>query len=148
VLQRVQAAQLVQTALGFPSAPGTRVLLLGDINSDPRDGVQTLPTPIGPLPPPYALIAGSGFTDAWTLRPGAGKAKGSPVVGYSCCQAEDLSNRHSEHYERIDIIFSQTPPTKVRDARLLGVKTADKTWPPGLGLWPSDHASVAADLEF
>lgn len=148
VLQRLQAAQLVQTALAFPAQPGTRVLLLGDINSDLRDGTDTLPTPIGELPPPYAIIAGGGFTDAWTLRPGANSGKGKPVVGNSCCQAEDLSNRHSAHYERIDVIFSQAVPKKVKNARLLGVKTADKTWPPGLGLWPSDHASVAADLNF
>ena len=148
VLQRIQAAQLVQTALGFPAAPGTRVLVLGDINSDPRDGSDPLPTPIGPLPPPYALIAGSGFTDAWTLRPGTDVAKGSPLVGLSCCQAEDLSNRHSQLYERIDMIFSLETPTRVRNARILGVKSADKTWPPGLGLWPSDHASVAAYLSY
>lgn len=148
VLQRLQAAQLAQTALLLPAAPGTTVLVMGDINSDPRDGTGTLPTPVGLLPPPYAIFAGSGFTDVWTLRAGAGKARGAPVVGYSCCQAEDLSNHKSAHDERIDIIFSLTAPRKVQDARLLGVSVADKTWPPGLGLWPSDHASVAAKLQY
>lgn len=148
VLQRLQAAQLAQTALALPAAPGTTVLVMGDINSDPHDGTGTLPTPIGPLPPPYAIFAGSGFTDVWTLRPGVTKSNGAPLVGNSCCQAEDLSNHKSAHYERIDLIFSSVAPRKVQDARLLGASMADKTWPPGLGLWPSDHASVAATLQY
>jgi len=148
VLQRMQAAELVQTALLFPAAPGTKTLIVGDINSSPVDGVATLPTPIGPLPPPYALIAGSGFTDAWTQRRDDHKGQGALLAGFTCCQAADLANRKSELYERIDMIFSLTPPKKVEDAQLLGLKMTDKTWPPGFGLWPSDHASVAAELEY
>jgi hypothetical protein len=146
VLQRLQAAELAQTALLFPAAPGTRMLVIGDINSGPTDGFDMLPTPIGPLPPPYAIFVGSGFTDAWTLRPGTANGKGAPLVGNSCCQDEDLANRRSALYERIDMIFSLDPPSKVREARLLGESVADKTWPPGFGVWPSDHASVAVTL--
>jgi hypothetical protein len=69
-------------------------------------------------------------------------------VGFSCCQAEDLLNRKSELYERVDLIFSLAPPRKVQDARLLGESVSDKTPPPGRGLWPSDHASVAARLQY
>jgi hypothetical protein len=65
----------------------------------------------------------------------------------SCCQWEDLKNRRSELYERIDLIWSSVPP-KVRDARLLGESIGDKTLPKGQGLWPSDHASVAAKLSY
>jgi hypothetical protein len=148
VLQRLQAAELAQTALAFPAAPGTRKLVIGDINSAPTDGFGTLPTPIGPLPPPYAVFLGAGFTDAWTLRPGTATGQGAPLVGNSCCQDEDLANRGSVLSERIDIIFSLDTPREVRDARLLGVSVADKTWPPGFGLWPSDHASVAAKLRY
>lgn len=148
VLQRLQAAELLQTALSFPAAPGTRTLVLGDINSAATDGVATIPSPIGPLPPPYALFAGSGFTDVWTLRPGALKGKGAPLVGNSCCQDEDLANRKSALYERIDIIFSLAEPAKVLDARLLGESVADKTAPRGWGVWPSDHASVAARIRY
>jgi hypothetical protein len=148
VLQRLQAAELAQTALAFPAAPGTRTLVIGDINSAATDGFGTLPTPIGPLPPPYAIFAGSGFTDAWTLRPGTATGRGAPLVGNSCCQAEDLGNHKSALYERIDIIFSLTPPTKVLDARLLGESVGDKTLPRGWGVWPSDHASVAARLQY
>ena len=148
VLQRLQAAELLQTALNFPAAPGTRTLVLGDINSAATDGVATMPTPIGPLPPPYALFAGSGFTDVWTLRPGARQGKGAPLVGNSCCQDEDLGNHKSALYERIDIIFSLAEPAKVLDARLLGESVADKTSPKGWGVWPSDHASVAARIRY
>jgi hypothetical protein len=148
VLQRLQALELAQTALAFPAAPGTRKLILGDINSAATDGTDTLPTPIMPLPPPYAIFAGAGFTDVWTLRPGTATGAGAPLVGFSCCQDEDLGNHQSALYERIDIIFSQTAPEKVLDARLLGESVADKTWPKGFGVWPSDHASVAARLQF
>jgi hypothetical protein len=148
VLQRLQAAELAQTALYFPAAPGTRVLVVGDINSAPTDGFELLDTPIGPLPPPYAIFAGAGFTDAWTLRPGTATGQGAPLVGHSCCQAADLANHQSELYERIDIIFSLDMPAKAGDARLLGESIADKTWPPGLGVWPSDHASVAVTLKY
>jgi hypothetical protein len=148
VLQRLQAAELLQTALQFPAAAGTRKLVVGDINSAPTDEFILLPTPIGQLPPPYFIFTGSGFTDSWTLRPGVGNGKGAPLMGYSCCQLEDLSNHKSILYERIDMIFSLTKPTSVKDARLLGEGVSDKTWPPGLGLWPSDHASVAAGLQY
>ena len=148
ILQRLQAAELAQTALYFPTAPGTRVLVVGDINSAPTDGFDMLATPIGPLPPPYAIFLGAGFTDAWTLRPGVASGKGAPLVGHSCCQDEDLANHKSQLYERIDIIFSLDTPEKATNARLLGESIADKTWPPGLGVWPSDHASVAVTLKY
>jgi hypothetical protein len=36
----------------------------------------------------------------------------------------------------------------VQDARLLGESISDKTMPRVIGVWPSDHASVAAKLTF
>jgi len=82
------------------------------------------------------------------LRPGAATGRGAPLVGMSCCQDEDLGNHRSTLYERVDLIFSLAVPGKVLNARLLGESVADKTWPPGLGVWPSDHASVAARLRY
>jgi hypothetical protein len=147
-LQRMQAAELQQVAGAFPALPGTRKLIVGDINSAATDGISTIPTLIGPLPPPYAIFAASGYTDVWTLRPGTARGKGAPLVGNSCCQDEDLGNHKSALYERIDIIFSSQVPTKVFDVRLLGEAVSDKTSPKGWGVWPSDHASVAARLQF
>jgi hypothetical protein len=70
-------------------------------------------------------------------------------AGLTCCQAEDLTNRKSALYERIDMIFPFVRPQRVLDMRLLGTTMGDKTRPPGNGgLWPSDHAAVAARLQF
>jgi hypothetical protein len=79
--------------------------------------------------------------DAWLLRPGN-------VAGLSCCQAENLLNRVSIHDRRVDQIFTQQMPTRVKDVRLIGEVAADRLAPRGLGLWPSDHASVAAGLQY
>ena len=39
--------------------------------------------------------------------------------------------------------------TGMKDPALLGATVGEKTRPPGLsGLWPSDHAAVAAKLHF
>jgi len=147
--QRMQAAELQQVAALFPIfVPGTKTLVVGDINSAASDGTAPIDTFFGPLPPPYAIFAGSGYTDVWTLRPGAATGKGAPLIGNSCCQDEDLLNHKSALYERIDIIFSATAPKQVLDARLLGEAVADKTAPRGWGLWPSDHASVAARIQY
>jgi hypothetical protein len=88
------------------------------------------------------VFAINGFTDAWLLRP-------QTDPGLTCCQAEDLTNRASALYERIDIVFTLQRPAKVLDMKLLGNTMGDKTRPPGRdGLWPSDHAAVAAKLKF
>jgi len=151
--QSAQAAELLQFMLVYlPPEPVRRQLLVGDMNSDPRDEVfPTVPTPYPPIvavPPYQQFTAMAKFTDIWTKRPGAMTGKGAPLVGFSCCQAEDLLNRKSDLYERVDLIFSVAPLRKVQEARLLGESVSDKTPPSGRGLWPSDHASVAARLQY
>ena len=67
----------------------------------------------------------------------------------TCCQAEDPTNHRSKLYKRIDMIFSLPRPAHVMDVKLLGNKKRDKTEPPPKGgLWPSDHAALAATLKF
>jgi len=122
--------------------PSLRQIVVGDFNSDPRD-VEEIPG----LVAPYQIFAAD-HTDIWTMRPGTGMAKGAPLVGFSCCQDEDLANHRSALYERVDLIFSLALPTKVLDARVLGESVGDKTLPKGWGVWPSDHASVAARLHY
>jgi endonuclease/exonuclease/phosphatase family metal-dependent hydrolase len=135
LLQVGQAYELLGAAQNTAQA-GRTAIIVGDMNSEPRD---TIP---GPVPTPYLLFAGNGFTDAWTLRPQAD-------AGFTCCQAEDLRNASSQLHERIDLIFSSALPTRVLDMRLLGTTLGDKTRPPGNGgLWPADHAAVAAKLQF
>lgn len=151
IVQAAQAYQLILTTTNT-TPPGRRLIVVGDINSDPRDPLLPVPDFLQPvlgvpvIVPPYTQFTAASFTDAWTMRPGAGTGKGSPLVGYSCCQDEDLANRHSMLYERIDMIFSLARPSRVIGARLLGTTAASKTWPPGHGLWAADHAAVAAAL--
>jgi endonuclease/exonuclease/phosphatase family metal-dependent hydrolase len=141
--QTAQAFEL-HSILGALQAysPAPKQIVVGDFNSDPRD-VEDVPGII----PPYQIFAAD-HTDVWTKRPGAATGKGAPLVGFSCCQAEDLANHKSELYERIDLIWSLAEPKKVQDARLLGESVSDKTPPIAIGVWPSDHASVAAKLQY
>jgi endonuclease/exonuclease/phosphatase family metal-dependent hydrolase len=132
-LQGMQAEQLVDTVL--KNTPrNRRLIIVGDMNSSPNDAAFGYDTP-------YTIFAGAHLYDAWLLRPGH-------APGLSCCQLEDLSNHKSLLTRRIDLILSREMPHKVKDARLLGDVMADKTWPPGRGLWPSDHAAVAAELDY
>ena len=144
--QAAQATQLLATLAAFPSAPGTEVIVVGDINSSPDDG----PFPLGPTlqgQPPYAQFTQgvdifgqpsfAPYADAWS----ASKSKGP---GYTCCELADLSNAESMHDERIDVVFSQSAPNKAQ-VRVLNTRSKDKTMS---GLWPSDHASVYAKLGF
>ena len=138
LLQVGQAAELVTIALATWDQQRT-LIVVGDINSAPEDVIEA---PYPPAPTPYQLLAGNGFTDAWTMRP-------NPEPGVTCCQAEDLTNRGSVLYERIDMIFSFELPQRVLNMKVLGATMGDKTRPPGNGgLWPSDHAALAAKLQF
>lgn len=152
LLQIGQAYELLGTALATWNrwdGLSKTVIVMGDINSDPRDTIPMPPypeylpwAPTLPVKTPYQIFTLNGFTDAWTLRP-------HPKPGLTCCQAEDLENRRSELYERIDMIFSFQRPLRVLDLELLGNKKRDKTDPPPKGgLWPSDHAALAATLMF
>lgn len=144
LLQVGQANELLSTALATWSrwdGLSKTVIIIGDINSDPRDPKISLPDGQQVLTP-YQIFTSNGFTDVWMLRPHS-------KPGFTCCQAEDLTNGRSELYERIDMIFSLPQPSHVMDVKLLGNKKRDKTDPPPHGgLWPSDHAALAATLKF
>ncbi len=132
-IQSLQALQLIGTVLGTTPG-GVRLVIVGDMNSSPDDPASSLPTP-------YTRFAEAQLSDAWLLRPGK-------VAGLSCCQLEDLSNRVSILSRRIDLVLTRELPRKVKDARLIGEVASDRLAPPGLGLWPSDHSSVAAGLQY
>jgi Endonuclease/Exonuclease/phosphatase family len=135
LIQVGQAQELLSAAL-IPMSEGRKAIVVGDFNSAPGDTIPGVPTP-------YQLFTLlGGFTDTWTMRPKAEE-------GLTCCQSETLTNRASELSERIDLIFSLARPSRVVDMKLLGATMGDKTRPPGRdGLWPSDHAAVAAKLFF
>lgn len=141
--QAAQAAELIGT-LELTTPPGLLLIVVGDMNSSPEH--EPVPGPL-PLPepfdqgifPPYMQFVDAGYTDIWTLRPGA-------VPGFTCCQDADLSNKRSKLSERVDMIFPLERPASVKQARVVGAHASDKTLPPGPRLWPSDHGGVVAGL--
>jgi hypothetical protein len=62
--------------------------------------------------------------------------------GLTCCQAQLDNNLESQLYERIDLILT-FGNVEAQRAMLFGANQASKT---PSGLWPSDHAGVAAQL--
>ncbi len=141
-LQALQATELLVALTLNPEPAGSKVVLVGDINSDPDD------MPPAPFLTPYMQFASgmaidgtpvsAPFSDTWLLRP-----RDEP--GLSCCEAGDLLNAMSEHTRRVDIIFSKSAPDRVVASKVLNTSPGDKT---PSGLWPSDHASVDAMLMF
>ena len=145
--QCAQAAELIETLDATP--PEVSLILVGDLNSSPKDepvpGTLPLPVPLPPscspeVVPPYVQLLEAGYTDVWTLRR-------PPAPGFTCCQAPDLLNRRSTLDERIDFIFSLGEPARVRQVRVVGARVSDRTRPPPR-LWPSDHGGVLATLRF
>jgi len=143
--QALQAMELMGAVDGLSAGLGIPAIVVGDFNSSPNDTNPVYVPPIFPgvpeyVPSPYMTFSAT-MTDAWMLRPGR-------AAGLSCCQLADLSNHNSQLYERIDLIWSSVPPLKVKQARVIGETVNTKTVPPGRGKWPSDHAAVAATLQF
>jgi endonuclease/exonuclease/phosphatase family metal-dependent hydrolase len=136
LIQAAQAAELIVILTAAPNVLGAPILVVGDINSSPEDPI--VEAGLFTIVPPYTQFVAGGYTDAWTLRPG------NPP-GFTCCQLGDLSNPESILGERIDVVFSDAVPVRVR-ANVVGNDESDKTTPSGL--WASDHAGVVARLEF
>ncbi len=90
-----------------------------------------------PLPPgtTYLDFIAAGFRDIW-----AETMPGDP--GLTCCQAQLDNNVESQLYERIDLLLTFGRVEGQR-AMLFGATQASKT---PSGLWPSDHAGVAAQV--
>ena len=141
LFQAAQAAQLI--AVLAATTPARRGLVVaGDLNSSPEDepidGDPAFPAPFDEIiVPPYQQLVEAGFTDAWTVR-----ERLDP--GFTCCQAADLLNPVSLLDQRIDVVFSRAAPSRAQ-VRVFGDRAFDRT---RSGLWPSDHAGVAARLLF
>lgn len=134
-IPNIQGAQAGELAVVL-AAETKPIILVGDFNSSPEDPPAALP--------PYWILRGAGYVDAWTRR------VGKPSPGFTCCQNEFLTNEESELDERIDLIFVRNdtdfpawPDLGPVKARVAGAREQDKT---PSGLWPSDHAGVAAKL--
>ena len=119
-----QAGELLRTAANT-SLP---VVMAGDFNI-------AADTSLDPSFPAYQAMINAGFTDAW-------QSKRAPDPGFTCCQAENLLNPTSLLNHRIDLVFFRGG-LGVADINLIGSRPADRT---PSGLWPSDHAGIAATL--
>ena len=88
-----------------------------------------------PQDPTYGDFTAAGYADAWAeLLP--------QRPGFTCCQAESVNNRFSHLSRRIDLILTSGNLRAAKIARY-GATAAAKT---PAGLWPSDHAGVAAQI--
>ncbi len=119
VINAVQGGEV----LAGPAATGLPVVLLGDLNSA-ADG-STSAT--------YGNFLAAGYGDAWAVR-----RPGDP--GLTCCHSDDLRNPVSTFTMRIDYVMFRGA-FGVGPVWLFGEEPADRT---PSGLWPSDHAGVAA----
>ena len=112
-----------------------------------RAGVGATPLPIivamdsnaqaAPLPldPAYVDFVAAGYQDAWAeIAPSS--------EGFTCCQSQLVNNVNSQLIQRIDLILTHGPIT-AQNIALFGTDPQAKT---STGLWPSDHAGVAAQL--
>jgi endonuclease/exonuclease/phosphatase family metal-dependent hydrolase len=123
-IQMAQATELLQTAADT-TLP---VVFAGDFNA-------TADTGLDPTFATYQSIINAGFVDAW-------RQTRFPDPGFTCCQAPNLLNTTSALSHRSDLILFRGA-FAVADIHLIGNKLADRT---PSGLWPSDHAGVAATL--
>jgi hypothetical protein len=89
-----------------------------------------------PQDPTYVDFINAGYADAWSeifpSRP-----------GLTCCQAESDNNPVSQLSQRIDLILTKGSV----EAQRIALFNDDPLSRLPDGLWPSDHAGVAASLE-
>jgi endonuclease/exonuclease/phosphatase family metal-dependent hydrolase len=119
-----QANELLRTA----ADTGLPVIMAGDFNI-------AADTSLDPSFPGYQAIINAGFTDAWRSNRGADP-------GFTAHQAANLLNPTSQLSHRIDLVLFRGG-FGVTDISLIGNQPSDRT---ASGLWPSDHAGVAATL--
>jgi hypothetical protein len=90
-----------------------------------------------PLPenPTYSDFISAGYNDVWSeIFPRR--------AGLTCCQDEADNNPVSQLYQRIDLVLTYGKVTPW-GAELIGTSPASRL--PD-GLWPSDHAALAAGV--
>jgi endonuclease/exonuclease/phosphatase family metal-dependent hydrolase len=122
-----QAGELVAGSGPVGSAPG-KVVLVGDMNSDPN---QSSPDNIA-----YNVLIGSGLVDTWPVA-----NPGNP--GLTCCFSELLDDPSPSVFSsRIDHVLTKGA-VGVVSSRVYGTDQDNRA---AGGLWPSDHAGVAAAL--
>ena len=129
-LDVVPPIQLAQMNELLTSAASTKlpVVLAGDFNADAAN-----PSDLSFAT--YQAAIDAGFADAWLQGH-------HPDLGFTCCQAQDLLNPASMLSLRIDLVLVRGDLHAARIG-LVGDRQEDRT---PSGLWPSDHAGVAATI--
>jgi endonuclease/exonuclease/phosphatase family metal-dependent hydrolase len=119
----VQLAQIGELLAG-PAGSALPTVLIGDFNSDAN------------VPEPgYQLLAGDGFSDAWTATHGTDP-------GLTWGHSADLRDAVPSFTQRLDLVMFRNG-VGARDMNVLdGAAPATATGP----LWASDHAGVVATL--
>jgi len=134
IIQFLQSIELAGT-LQATTPAGRRLIALGDYNSSP------LNKPIGSIVPPYQVMAGSGFADAWNTNALAFLDRD----GFTCCEQADLANKRSLLSERIDLLFVRAAEPFLPAAIVTGRIPLSLFKPPN---WASDHGGVFGKLIF
>ena len=99
------------------------IILLGDFNASPDSTA-------------YQHLLSAGYVDVWPI---GGEGKGA-----TCCQDNIFQNEKSDRSIRIDHIFVRNMEVSAAVVvHTVGDTAADRL---PLGLWPSDHAGVVAQL--
>ena len=133
-VQVAQAAELIAT-FEDETAP---VIMVGDFNSAANQDA-----PEHQKTASYRMLRNAGYADIWLREPHS-------VGGYTCCQAPDLTNAESELQQRLDLVLVRWGKAGFGGQtamQVIGEEPGDRiAVAPGLTLWPSDHAAVAATL--
>jgi endonuclease/exonuclease/phosphatase family metal-dependent hydrolase len=131
LVQFFQAFELgtIATSLEAP------VIVMGDMNSSPA-------SPYPDPRPAYDVLSQFPLLDLWTVRHDL-----SDEFGFTYGQNEYVDNAESQLFERIDHVFGNFAGYEVDKIKVevVGDDPYDKT---PSGLWPSDHAGVAAKISF
>jgi hypothetical protein len=125
VVPAIREAQGAELRAG-PANTSLPVILAMDSNA------QAAPLPQDPT---YMDFIAAGYSDGWT--------ENFPFLpGLTCCQDELDNNPVSQLYQRIDLILT-LGDVRVRHIALFGADPRERI---AGGLWPSDHAGVAAHV--
>jgi len=143
LIDLVQAAQANQL-IGLLASEPHPVIVVGDLNSDPRDPVSLYNSQT--IVPPYKQFVLTGYRDVWRIN----LLRFLNPEGFTCCQAEALDNPESLLFERIDHIFVRNMPDSLSVSIVGPVVAYDvgnepSDIAPGV-YWPSDHAGVVARM--
>jgi endonuclease/exonuclease/phosphatase family metal-dependent hydrolase len=138
-LRAAQAGFLVQA--GPASTTTQKVVLVGDLNSDPGDDPPAIPPPaVQPLPSAYTLVtAVAGYTDTWPVA-----NPGNP--GFTSGFNEFVNDADTSGLDsRIDHVMTRGG-VGVTSSTRTGVDSDNRIQSGADLLWPSDHAGVVATL--